>query len=77
MTRPIRHFSRAGGSLLAISIIAGTVAGTIARQPSIGFLVGVAAGVVMLGYVYLVDRKALRSADPAPGPDHPADQGDV
>ncbi len=77
MTGPSRNFSRAGGSLLAISIIAGTVAGTIARQPSIGFLAGLAAGLVMLGYVFLVDRKALRSADPAPRPDHPTDQGDV
>ena len=35
-----KRYSQAGGSILAISIIAGTVAGIIVRQPSIGFLVG-------------------------------------
>jgi hypothetical protein len=77
MTRPTRSFSRAGGSLLAISIIVGTVAGTIARQPSVGFLVGLAAGLVMLGYIFLADRKATRSADPASGPDHPSHHRDL
>ena len=77
MTRPTRSFSRAGGSLLAISIIVGTVAGTIARQPTIGFLVGLAAGLVMLGYVFLADRKDSRSADAAAGPNHAPDNSDV
>ena len=77
MTRPTKNFSRAGGSLLAISIIVGTVAGTIARQPSVGFLVGLAAGLVMLGYVFLADRRAARSAQPAAGPDHAPDHRDL
>jgi uncharacterized membrane protein (UPF0136 family) len=76
MTRPTRSFSRAGGSLLAISIIVGTVAGTIARQSSIGILAGVAAGLVMVCYVYLVDLKKARSADSAPAPDHAPDHRD-
>ena len=75
MTRPTRPFTRAGGSLLAISIIVGTVAGTIARQSSIGFLAGLAAGLVMLGYMYLADRRAGRSADAAARPHDPADHG--
>lgn len=74
MNRPTRSFSRAGGSLLAISIIAGTVGGTIARQPSIGFLVGLGAGLVMLAYIFIADRG--RSADPAPRPDDAADHDD-
>lgn len=74
MTRPTPSYSRAGGSLLAISIIAGTVAGTIAGQPSVGFIVGVAAGLVMLGYIFLADRG--RSADPAARPDDAADDRD-
>ncbi len=57
MNRPAQKFSRAGGSLLAISIIVGVLAGTVAGQPSIGFLLGVAAGLVMLGYVGLSDRR--------------------
>ncbi len=77
MTSSIRRHSRAGGSLLAISIIAGTVAGTIAGESSVGFLVGVGAGLMMLAFVWLSDRRAeRRSADAAPGPDHAADHGD-
>ncbi|HEY0043998.1 MAG TPA: hypothetical protein VGB62_05550 [Allosphingosinicella sp.] len=49
--------TQAGGSILAISIIAGTVAGTIVNQPSIGVLVGTAAGVLLAVLVWLYDRK--------------------
>ena len=49
--------ARSGGSLLAISIIAGAVGGTIGGQPSVGVLVGVAAGLVMLAAVWLTDRR--------------------
>jgi uncharacterized membrane protein len=45
------RYTQAGGSMLAISIIAGTVAGVIVGQPSIGFLVGAASG-VLLAIVY-------------------------
>lgn len=50
-------YSQAGGSILAISIIAGTVAGVIVRQPSIGFLVGTAAGVLLAVLFWLNDRR--------------------
>jgi hypothetical protein len=50
-------YSQAGGSILAISIIAGTVAGIIVRQPSIGFLVGTAAGVLLALLFWLNDRR--------------------
>jgi hypothetical protein len=74
MNRPPRNFTRAGGSLLAISIIVGTVAGTIARQSNIGFFVGLGAGLVMLAYIFVADWG--RSADPAPRPDDAADHHD-
>jgi hypothetical protein len=52
-----RRFTQAGGSILAISIIAGTVAGVIVGQSSIGFLVGVAAGTVLLVLFWLQERR--------------------
>ena len=48
--------TQAGGSILAISIIAGTVAGTIVNQPSIGILVGTAAGALLAVLIWLLDR---------------------
>ncbi len=49
--------SKAGGSLLAVSIIAGVIGGTISGQPSIGFLIGLGAGLLMLAAVWLSDRR--------------------
>ena len=43
--------------MLAISIIAGTVAGVIVGQPSIGFLVGTAAGLLVALLFWLSERK--------------------
>ena len=57
MARPPRKDARSGGALLAVSIVAGAVGGTIGGQPSIGFLAGLAAGLLMLGAVWLVDRR--------------------
>jgi hypothetical protein len=51
------RFTQAGGSILAISIISGTVAGVIVRQSSIGFLVGTAAGILLLGLFWLRERR--------------------
>jgi hypothetical protein len=48
---------RAGGSLLAIAILLGTVIGAILGQPSIGFLAGSAIGVMLLGLIWLGDRR--------------------
>ena len=52
-----RKDSRSGGALLAISIVAGAIGGVFAGQASIGFLAGLVAGLVMLGLVWLVDRR--------------------
>jgi hypothetical protein len=54
---PDRKASRAGGALLALSILAGVGIGVYARQPSIGFLAGTGAGLLMLLLIWLRDRK--------------------
>jgi hypothetical protein len=51
------RFTQAGGAILSISIISGTVAGVIVRQSSIGFLVGTAAGILLLTLFWLRERK--------------------
>jgi hypothetical protein len=52
-----KHPSRAGGSILAIAIIAGVVAGVIVGEPSIGFLAGLALGVAAAVLLWLLDRR--------------------
>ena len=51
------RYKQAGGSILAISIIAGTVAGIIVNEASIGFLVGTGAGILLLGWFWLHERR--------------------
>ena len=51
------RYAQAGGSILAISIIAGTVAGVIVGQPSIGFLVGAGAGALLALLFWMQDRR--------------------
>lgn len=50
------HDGRAGGSVLAFSIIAGAVAGMIAGETSIGLAMGTAVGAMLLGLIWLRDR---------------------
>lgn len=52
-----RRGSAAGGSLLALSIVVGVVIGAAYRQASIGFLAGLGVGVLLLGLVWLADRR--------------------
>ncbi len=47
----------AGGSLLALCIIIGTVAGAVAGEASMGFLVGTGAGILLAVLLWLKDRK--------------------
>jgi predicted acyltransferase len=47
----------AGGCLLTASILVGFLAGAYVRQPSIGFLAGLGAGLALLGLVWLLDRR--------------------
>jgi hypothetical protein len=51
------RYTQAAGSVLAISIIAGAVAGVIVGQPSIGFLAGLAAGIMLAILFWLNDRR--------------------
>ena len=64
--------SEAAGLILATSIIAGVVGGTIAGETSIGFLAGLVVGVVMSLMFWFRDR-ARASGDLAPSPDDAAD----
>jgi zinc transporter ZupT len=56
MSQRIRY-TQATGSVLAISIIAGAVAGVIVGQPSIGFLTGFAAGILLVILFWLNERR--------------------
>jgi hypothetical protein len=51
------RYTQAGGSILAISIIAGTVGGIIVGQPSIGILAGVGAGALLAILFWLNERR--------------------
>ncbi|HEY1605812.1 MAG TPA: hypothetical protein VGF77_09470 [Allosphingosinicella sp.] len=53
----VGRYKQAGGAILAIAIIAGTVAGTMAGQPSIGFLIGTGTGVLVAILIWLNDRR--------------------
>jgi hypothetical protein len=48
---------KAGGALLALGIIAGVMIGGLMGEPSIGFLAGFGAGLVMVALVWLIDRR--------------------
>lgn len=48
---------QAPGSILAATIIAGTVGGVVIGESSIGFLVGLAAGLIVLLAYWLRDRR--------------------
>ena len=50
-------YKQAGGFILAAIIIAGVVGGIVIGQPSIGFLVGAAAGVLLAFLVWAFDRR--------------------
>lgn len=51
---------RAGGSLIALGTIAGTIVGGLYGQPSAGLLGGFAAGAVGAVAVWLVNRRRAR-----------------
>jgi hypothetical protein len=50
-------YSQAGGFILAVSIVAGSVAGAIVRQSSIGFLVGLGVGVLLALLIWIADLR--------------------
>ena len=49
--------ARGGGVLLALAILVGAVVGLYSRQPMIGLIAGLAAGLVLLGLLWLLDRR--------------------
>jgi hypothetical protein len=57
MAGPRSSFPRAGGALLAASLLAGALGGSLAGQASIGFLVGLGVGLTLLAAVWLLDRR--------------------
>lgn len=52
-----RRHMRAGGSIVALGTIAGTIIGAVLGQPSAGILVGFACGALAATLVWLADRK--------------------
>jgi len=52
---PNRPTPLAGGCLLAVAVLGGVVVGSVKGQPSIGFLAGLGAGLVLLLLVWLFD----------------------
>jgi hypothetical protein len=54
---PAHRAPKAGGFLLALGIIAGVMVGGLLGQPSIGFLAGLGAGMVLVALVWLIDRR--------------------
>jgi hypothetical protein len=50
----------AGGFLLAVSLVVGTVLGAGQGQASIGFVAGLGVGLVLLVAVWLIDRMRTR-----------------
>lgn len=46
----------AGGALLAICLIIGTMIGVAKQQPTIGFLIGMGVGIALAIIVALIDR---------------------
>jgi uncharacterized membrane protein len=49
--------TQAGGSIFAIAIIAGSVAGIIVGEPSIGILAGIGAGGLLAILFWLHERR--------------------
>jgi hypothetical protein len=54
---PVGKYARSGGCLLAFSVVAGAVVGTILGQPSVGFLAGSGVGLFLVVVVLLLDRR--------------------
>lgn len=47
----------AGGAILALTIMAGSIIGLVTHQPTIGFLIGLAIGVAAASALWLRDRR--------------------
>ncbi|MFL0585255.1 MULTISPECIES: hypothetical protein [Sphingomonas] len=56
MADPLKRPGNAGGFLIAVGLLAGTVIGLLVGQPSIGFLAGLAIGSAIAVAMWLKDR---------------------
>ncbi|HEX2763303.1 MAG TPA: hypothetical protein VHM92_05590 [Allosphingosinicella sp.] len=56
MPRP-RRFTQAAGSILALGIVGGAVAGVIVGEPSIGILAGIGGGSALAFLFWLAERR--------------------
>jgi hypothetical protein len=54
---PASRTARAGGCLLAATVMTGAVAGLVYRQPTIGLLAGLGIGLILTALVWLLDRR--------------------
>lgn len=50
----------AGGALLALSLVAGSVIGVLRGQPSLGFITGLGLGLALLVAVALIERSRTK-----------------
>lgn len=57
MEQQSRKASRAGGAIIAFTIVAGAIVGNHYGEPSIGTLIGTAIGVAVSIALYLYDRR--------------------
>lgn len=57
MAAPQHKPARAGGILLAFSIVTGALVGALLGQPSIGMVAGLGVGVVLAGTLWLLDQR--------------------
>ena len=57
MAGPRRRAPRAGGALFAAAILLGVAAGAIAGESSIGFIAGLAIGLIFVLLIWLLDRR--------------------
>jgi len=54
---PKKPSARGGGVFLVLAILGGTILGGLAGQPTIGFLVGTAAGTLIALLLWLADLR--------------------
>lgn len=55
-SKPPRSTPKAGGALIALSVLIGAFAGGVQGQPTIGFLIGLGVGLALAAIVLLIDR---------------------
>jgi len=57
MTQPSQRGSRAGGAIIAFTVVAGALIGNHYSQPSLGTVIGTGVGVTIALLLYIIDRR--------------------